>query len=348
MPVQRLSRELWVFLFNGRDGGLWRVKAIGRFAGLIGPLYVDFARLTLPGWSYSIGVMKHRPSCAAAMFLAPAAACAVLVMGVLSGCGEEKKDPLAGLRRDAKVLFTPPPKIPAGTVVSDMGPLFYISVTRFDLPFEFPQDISGLWRVLSVRGFSPATLAKLSVNGIQIGKGSLNRAGELEKVLADLGAEVRSRSMVTALQGKPSSVGLNRHADGCTIFMLRPDMTMVGKDYSPGRSLLAVSCSPAVGGRSSTELTFLPQIKTNRRRAAFVRDQAGYAIRHSPDVSSFYSLVWRTVLSGQDFLVIGPSLAAVSESSLGHQFLLRESAGKRVATLLLLRVRIAGSSAGPR
>lgn len=287
--------------------------------------------------------MKQQPPSAPVVRLVLVAASAALALGGLSGC-KKKKDIMSGFRKDVKALFPPPPKT-SSAIVTDMGSIFRLSITRFDLPYAVPREVSSLWSVLSTRGLSPTTLSRLTVNGIRIGRGSMNRAADLQKLLTDLGATARSKSMVTALQGKPSSISLNRHKSGYTIFTLRDDMTMVGKDHRPGRSLLSVSCSVQPGSAGLVELTFLPQVKTNRRTSTFIKERRGYVVKYLPDVDSFYELIWRIVMSGQDFLVIGPSLAAVSDSSPGHQFLLRESAGRRIATLLLLRAEIAGSSA---
>ncbi|KKL59135.1 hypothetical protein LCGC14_2218370 [marine sediment metagenome] len=205
-----------------------------------------------------------------------------------------------------------------------------------ELPIGSVSESEEIWSYLNEEPVGARIGTALAYNGLRVGMGNRSVWPDIAQVLRRLAGWQLRRSSAVARPGVPLPVTVKRGVGKQTLFLFRPDGTLVGQDYPPGDNVLMLTAGIDRENPSSVRLTCTPLIRAQRRRPRYVRAGGGYTLAAGTDHFALRDMDFAFVLAPGAFLVIGPGPDVRRESSPGHCFLVRRRKGVPFETVLVV------------
>jgi hypothetical protein len=207
-------------------------------------------------------------------------------------------------------------------------------VCVLELPINSASTSEELWNYLDQERVQCLSGASLPLNGMRVGIGRSGNWPEISGILNRLTGKQLKQISGIMVPNKGSPIVLKDNQPEQTIFLVNADQTLSGADYPPGKNLLTFLCTINQQDPGKIMLTAVPQISTAQRNMSFEQDNS--IVEFRPEYLTFSPLTFRSVLSDNDIVVVGPSSQALRDSSLGHHFLIGQKDGVDVEILLVL------------
>ena len=194
-----------------------------------------------------------------------------------------------------------------------------------------PEKAAELWSLFRPTRLVGKNGAVLARNGLGIGSGDAETWKHVSRVLGfSIGGEqgsakasavsgVKVRRRETWLgAGLGAELAVSGLMSDATLFRYEPDGHLVGETYEESQKLLVITAGAWPGDRS--QIQFTPVLKGGANRLTALRRLAMVA-QKEPEryVAKFDSLVLETLVSSDEFLIIGSSPGA-AEMSFGRAF----------------------------
>lgn len=221
----------------------------------------------------------------------------------------------------------------------------YILVVRLHLssvevPIGTVSSSEDLWSYLDEEPIEQARGPVLGLNGFRAGVGRADGWPDIARVLKTLTGQAIQESTMLSPPGRPVPVTLKTGHSGQTIFMFRPDGTLLGRDFPPGDNLLTLHCTLNEDDPSEMLVTCTPQVRSSRKGPKFVRSGGGLTMVNRPATFSLAELAFRTRIASGDFLIIGPGVNCERPTSAGHNFLVKHKSGVAYEIVLIARPEV--------
>lgn len=261
----------------------------------------------------------------------------LLAATALAGC-TWPKGPGASQTQPALAPGNPLAKPPAEALNNkDLMLVVRMEIASIEVPVGTASATEDLWAYLDEEAVRTFGQADLGLNGLRVGVGKANTWADVARILRRMTGRTFGQASTYAIPGDPMHSVLKRNEGPHTIFVFYERRLLTGADYPAGEYVLSTSCTIDDDDPSSLLLTALPQIRSAKESLAVVREGEGIALRPKPFLYSFNALTFQARLKSQDFVVIGPTLAAQRADSAGHSFLFKQREGVDFETVLVLR-----------
>ena len=261
----------------------------------------------------------------------------VLAVG-LGGCRErvEPLRPPLALPRAGGVELHP---LARGRKLDD--PRSFILLIRFrlitvELPIGSVSDSEELWSYVNeepVGGRIGATLAR---NGIRVGVASEQTWTDVAKLLRRLTGKSLARRHLVTHPGAAMPVVLKVAEPLQTVFLFRPDRTLIGNDYPPCDNVLMMAGTINYDEPTDVYLTVGAILRSVGRRSRYVEGAAGYVLTSLPTYYRLEDMGFTVRIPAGGFVVVGPGPDVRRDTSPGHRFLVPTRRGLQFETILVI------------
>ena len=261
----------------------------------------------------------------------------VLAVG-LGGCRErvEPLRPPLALPRSGGVELHP---LARGRKLDD--PRSFILLIRFrlitvELPIGSVSDSEELWSFVNeepVGGRIGATLAR---NGIRVGVASEQTWPDVAKLLRRLTGKSLSRRHIVTHPGAAVPVVLKVAEPRQTVFLFRPDRTLIGNDYPPCDNVLMMAGTVNYDEPTDVHLTAGTILRSVERQTRYVEGAGGYVLTSLPTYYRLEDMGFTVKIPAGGFVVVGPGPDVRRDTSPGHRFLVRTRRGLQFETILVI------------
>ncbi|MGC9454466.1 MAG: hypothetical protein ACP5HU_06340 [Phycisphaerae bacterium] len=206
-----------------------------------------------------------------------------------------------------------------------------------EVPSGMISRSEDLWSYLDEEQVGPQRQAALGRNGLRVGVAPGEAWEDISQILREMtGSQIR-RSQLASLPGRTLDLVLRENAPAATIFTSREDRTLTGADYPRGDYVLALTATVDVHDPSFVVITAVPQIRSAREVPRYVGSGENYRLLMSGERIAFENLMFQLSLSENDIMVIGPGSQSRRTTSIGRNFLVRESEGISFEKVLVIR-----------
>ena len=211
---------------------------------------------------------------------------------------------------------------------------------RFDLlhvelPIDDIRHARKIWNHVDEFRVDPELTVLLARNGLRIGAASLDAWPAIRAIFQAANARVRDSEQIIAAN-LPLKIDLGTIRDPETIFSYHRNGRLTGRTVVGGTKLVQLDYSyhPELGGCTQVHLAFFIE----RDLGASDWEQRGGVIIEVPAIEHyrFDDIDVALTLNPHEFLVIGPSDAAVQEYLVGSRFLNRRRMGGLVETVVCI------------
>ena len=252
----------------------------------------------------------------------------LLTAALLAGCGPEEmplhtESPPPEADGSPLRPLTPGEKPPT----EDYLLVVRYSLTILEVPAGSVSRSEDLWSYLNEEPTAGRIGPTLAYNGVRVGIGGRQAWREISKLLKVLSGKPVVRRNLISQSGAEVPIILRRQLPEQTIFLYRPDRTLVGQDYPPADNVLMLSAAINVDDPSSVLLTGTPVVRSTRRKQRYVERPEGYVLVNEPEYFPLPDCSFRLRIRAGDFVVFGPGASAKRKSSPGNAFLVTREDG---------------------
>lgn len=208
-------------------------------------------------------------------------------------------------------------------------------VLQVELPIDDIRHARKIWNHVDEFRVDPELTVLLARNGLRIGAASLDAWPAIQAIFQVANAEVRDSEQIIAAN-VPLRIDLGTIRDPETIFSYSRNGRLTGRTVVGGTKLVQLDYSyhPELGGCTQVRLTFLIE----HDLGASDWEERGGVYVEVPTIERyrFDDMSVGLTLNPNEFLVVGPSDAAVQEYLVGSRFLNRRHRGGLVETVVCI------------
>lgn len=208
-------------------------------------------------------------------------------------------------------------------------------VLQVELPIDDIRHARKIWNHVDEFRVDPELTVLLARNGLRIGAVSLDAWPAIQAIFQAANAEVRDSEQIIGTN-VPLRIDLGTIRDPETIFSYNRNGRLTGRTVVGGTKLVQLDYSyhPELGGCTQVRLTFLIE----HDLGASDWEERGGVYVEVPTIERyrFDDMSVGLTLNPNEFLVVGPSDAAVQEYLVGSRFLNRRRRGGLVETVVCI------------
>lgn len=266
----------------------------------------------------------------------------VIIAVGLGGCAEQVeplRPPLAPPRAGGVQLH---PLAPGRKLDN---PRAFMLLIRFrlitvELPIGSVSDSEELWSYLNEEPLGGRIGATLALNGIRVGLASEQTWPDVAKLLRRLTGKPLGRRNIVTLPGGSVPVVLKAAQPVQTLFLYRPDRTLIGNDYPPCDNMLMMAGTINYDDPAAVQLTAGAVLRSVRRRPRYVEGPSGYVLTAQATHYRLEEMAFTMKIPPGGFIVVGPGPDVRRATSPGHRFLVRTRRGLQFETILVIAPRV--------
>ena len=214
--------------------------------------------------------------------------------------------------------------------------LIRLQLIILELPSGATSRSEELWSYFSEEPVGARIGSTLGLNGVRVGLGREADWPEIRQALASLTARSLYRWNMNHPPGDPVSVPLKQGQDVQTIFLFRPDRTLVGSDYPPGDNVLTIVPTINYDEPDKVHVTGGVMVRTSYDRPQYVHTPAGFVLTRRPDRFRLPGMDFSLIVPAGGFVFVGPGSAAERDDSPGAAFLIHEKDGVKFERVLVI------------
>jgi hypothetical protein len=214
--------------------------------------------------------------------------------------------------------------------------LVRLQLITLELPGGATSHSEELWSYLNEEPVGARVSSTLWRNGIRVGLGREADWPELRQILSQLTAKSLYRWNMNHPPGDPVSIPLKKLQGVQTIFLLRPDRTLIGYDYPAGDNVLTLVPTIDYDNPAAVHVAGAITIRSALQRPQYVQTPAGYVLTRKPVRYRLPAMDFGLLVPAGGFVFVGPSSAAERETSPGAAFLIHEKDGVKFEKVLVI------------
>lgn len=281
-------------------------------------------------------------------------AAALLALALLGGCRPSAaliplRGPSLAPMAEGEPLFSPPDARPAPPGQPAPGDRPKVLVVRLQiitvlLPVGALSESEELWSYVNEEPAGSRRGQSLASNGMRVGVAREDAWPEIARLLNRHAAQPLMRAHMIARPAAPVSIILRPKQEPQSMFIFRPDRTLVGRDYPSADYVLALTAGLNFDDPTQLQISGEPMLRGSERRQRYVLTDTGYSFVFEPEMYGFEELSWRFNVPPRGFIVVGPGRGVDRPSSPGSLFLIQERKGVRFETVLVIAPEVVAAA----
>ncbi|GMU23958.1 MAG: hypothetical protein AMXMBFR13_40350 [Phycisphaerae bacterium] len=197
-----------------------------------------------------------------------------------------------------------------------------------------------IWNHLDEQVLPVEVAALLQRNGLRIGKGKLD-AWRPIKALLEAERDVTSTQDAALLtNGLPLTIEINRRPQDQTLFLFRPNGSLVGAPLPASTNVIRVEYAVPPTQPESVELAIMPEIRLHAAEPELSLDPASWNRPLAPPSRILRELSARIIVAPGEFVALGPSPAAERAHTMGSLLLREQEEGREYESMYFITPKV--------
>ncbi len=211
--------------------------------------------------------------------------------------------------------------------------VFAIEIWRIPVPSGSISQNEEFWKRCNEDLVSFGTRDLLFKNGIRVGDAPFSEFEYFKQFIDERATS--ERMVITAPSADRIEVEMRKGLAEQTLFVFDAQNVAIGRSYDRCENVLNVAFEPTPRKAGHVRLKVTPMVRSQRTRLEFSPNNEEREITFvQPEM--IYDLNLRADIAPESFLIIAPSSDASVRTSVGHQFLMRETPTEKKEIVVII------------